>query len=138
MDSPYPEAEQFWKRAVRFAIAVVLASAGVLYFCFPAGKRLALGLLLGGAISIFRYRLRYRALMRLREAGAPALVRVRLIGYVLNALALGAAFFFRQTVSPWTTVAGLFVMNASLIATELFSRDTPLSAEKPGIGEKCR
>ena len=138
MVSPCPQAEQFWRRAVRSAIGFTLASAGVLCFCFPAGKPLALGLLLGGAIGIYRYRLRYRALVRLREAGAHTLVRSRLIGYVLNALGLAAAFLFSQTVSPWTTIAGLFVMNASLIATELLSRDTALSAQKPGIAEKCR
>jgi len=136
--SPYPGAERFWKRAVRLATGVLLVGAGVLYFCFPAGRALALGLLLGGAISICRYRLRYGALVRLRQAGAGALVRAQLTGYALNALALAAAFLFSHTVSPWTTIAGLLAMNVSVITTELLSGDMSLHVKRTGIGQKCR
>jgi hypothetical protein len=112
--------QDFWRRAVRLAQLLVLAGAAALYFGLENGGAAGLGLVLGGAASLLRYRLRYRALLRMSTVGP--LVRVRLISYALNGLVLAVAFAFRGTISPWSTAAGLLVMNVSVIATELVLR----------------
>jgi len=119
--------ESFWKQCLRLARVLALGGSVVLYFA--AGLAAALGLLLGAAVSVLRFHVRYRAL--LRGAPAGALVRLRLLGYAVSAAALGAAFAFRHALNPWTTAAGLLLMNASVIATELLGRDAEPRAGNP-------
>lgn len=121
MSSGGQELGDFWRRAVRLALSLILIGAAALYFFTEQGTALALGLMLGGAASVLRFNLRYRVLTKLRAAGP--LVRVLLVGYVLNGLVLASAFIFRETISPWSTAAGLLAMNASVVATEVFWRE---------------
>lgn len=114
------ELRTFWRRSVWLAHCIVLAGAVLLYCALTDGRALALGLLLGGATGILRFRLSYRAMVRGRSAGA--LVRTRLMTYALSALALGLAFWRREQINPWTTAIGLFVMNGSILLTEMLSR----------------
>ena len=80
---------------------------------------LAFFLLLDLLLFLFLY-LSLRALANLRAA-AP-LVRGRLMGYALNAAVLGVAFSYPESISPWSTAAGLLVMNVSIVATEVLSQ----------------
>jgi len=130
MSDAYSAAERLLRRASRAATLAVLAGAVVLYVGFREGRPLALGLIVGGAASILRYRMRYRALVRLPDAGAGVLVRARLLGYLLSGAALAVAFLLRRTISPWSAIAGLFVMNGCILAVELFSRDRELAGGK--------
>lgn len=112
----------FWVKSQRLAVIVIAVAAPLLYCLHEQGKALALGWLLGGTASILRYRLHYRVLMRLLRVegtGGGILVRTRLLTYLLSGAALAAAFCFRAVISPWTTIAGLFVMNVCVIVTEL-------------------
>ncbi len=120
MRSSERELLAFWKRAVRSAWLLIVTGAVVLYLAAPNGPALALGLVLGGAISVLRFHGRLRALANLRAA-AP-LVRGRLMGYALNAAVLGVAFTYPETISPWSTAAGLLVMNVSIVAAEVLSQ----------------
>jgi hypothetical protein len=122
----------FWARAVRLAQISLVGGAAVLYLCLEDGRAAALGLLLGGATSILRFRLRYKALLGLRAPGP--LVRMQLLSYALNGAVLAAAFALRDTVSPWATVAGLFVMNVSVIASEILTKDEPLEGQRLAAG----
>ena len=119
MSSGPQELRAFWTRAVGLAASIILIGAGVLYAWLDNGGAAAFGLVLGGVASIVRFNMRYKALRNLRSAGP--LVRARLAGYVLNAVVLAAAFARPDLAWPWTTAAGLFVMNASVIAAELLS-----------------
>ncbi len=110
----------FWQRSVRLAHLFIALGAVALYFGLRDGRAAALGLILGGAASVLRFNLRYRALLRLGAVGP--LVRVRLMTYALNAAVLAVAFGFRETISPWTTATGLLAMNAAVIAAELLDR----------------
>ncbi len=121
MDPEAAELRAFYRRAVRLAQLLIIVGSVTLYLAMANGRAAALGLIVGGSVGILRYCLRLRALLRLGSAGP--LVRSRLVGYGLNAAALGAAFGFPETIWPWSTVAGLLLMNASLIATELRRRD---------------
>ncbi len=120
MSSSERELLVFWKRAVRSAWLLMVTGAVILYLAAPNGPALALGLALGGAISVLRFQGRLRALVNLRTA-AP-LVRGRLMGYALNAAVLGVAFSYPESISPWSTAAGLLVMNVSIVATEVLSQ----------------
>lgn len=108
---------EFWRRAVRVALGLLVLGTGALLLLPRHGLPLAFGLLLGGAVSLLRFNLRFRALAAARTAGP--LVRQRLFGYGLNALVLGAAFWRPETASPWTTAAGLLAMNVAVVAAEL-------------------
>jgi len=107
----------FWSGAVRLAHVVLVAGGLGLYGALDNGRAAALGFLLGGTVSILRFRLRYRAMLRSMDAGG--LVRVRLVTYALNAVALVPAFGWPHTCWPWSTVAGLLLMNACVVLTEL-------------------
>ena len=119
---------RFWSRCVRLCQKAALGGALVLYLA--GGRALALGLLLGAAVGILRFHLRYRAL--LRGASAAALVRLRLMSYAMSALSLGAAFAWRGQLSPWSCAAGLVLMNASVIAAELLRGGAGARAGKAG------
>jgi hypothetical protein len=122
MGDPRLHTDRFWRRATRTAQCGVLGGAVLLYALAPNGRALAIGLLLGAVASMARFRLMYGALVRMRSS--KGLVKVRLVNYVLSGAALALAFAMADTISPWTTVAGLFAMNASLIATELLWSDS--------------
>jgi hypothetical protein len=123
------ELAAFFRRAVRTAQALVLGGAALMYFLLSNGKALALGLLLGGAVSIVRYDLSFRVMAK--SPPASTLVRTRLITYVLSGTALALAFWQRQQINPWTTAIGLFAMNGTIVATEWLSR----RRARPGAGE---
>lgn len=114
-EQTHQSVQGFWKRAVRLAQVVLLVGAVVLYFA--GGRALALGFVAGTGVSVLRFHLRYRALMRGRSAGA--LVRLRLLTYALSAAALGLAFWLPHLFSPWSTAPGLLVMNVCIIVAEL-------------------
>jgi len=114
------ELGEFWRRAVRVALGILVLGTGALLLLPRDGLPLASGLLLGGAVSLLRFNLRLRALAGARTAGP--LVRARLFGYGLNALVLAAAFWRPEAASPWTTAAGLLTMNAAIIAAELLDQ----------------
>lgn len=112
--------QTFWKRANRLANAGALAGALGLYFLAPDGRALALGLLLGAMAGVARFRISYRML---RRADSPrTVVLTRLVGYGLSGGALLLAFLLPQTFSPWTTIPGLLLMNAAVVAAELLGR----------------
>ena len=121
----------FWKRSVRLTQALLLLGAALLYLCAPNGRALALGLLLGGIVSVLRFKARYAALRC--AGGAGMLVGARLLGYGLSALALALAFTQPETFSPWSTVGGLVTMNFCVVAAELFWKEDP--ARRPLTGE---
>jgi hypothetical protein len=112
---------EFWRRSVRLAVGLALAGALALWALWPqdwpagTGRSLALGLLLGSAAGVARFRLSLGVLL-----GGPsraAMVRSRLMGYGVSAAALLVAFLFRSAISPWTCAVGLLVMNAALLLT---------------------
>jgi len=111
------ELRAFWRTALRLAHVVLAAGALGLYGALANGRAAALGFLLGGTVSILRFRLRYRSMLKSPDAGA--LVRLRLVSYVLNAVALAPAFAWPQKCWPWSTVAGLMLMNVCVVLTEL-------------------
>jgi len=117
LDGGARDLQAFWRRSARLAQAAGLGGAAVLLLAAPDGPAAALGLLLGTAVGVLRFRVRYRSLAHLQAVGP--LVRSRLIAYALSALALALAFGFPETFRPWSTVIGLLVMNASVVATEL-------------------
>ena len=121
MRSSASQLERLWRASRRAAVVAVLAGAAVLYVAFEDGDALALGLILGGTASVLRYALRYSALLRIGGSGAGGLVRSRFYGYFVNAAALLVAFLARPAISPWSAIAGLFVMNACVVATELLT-----------------
>jgi hypothetical protein len=108
--------QAFWRRSVRLACGIAAAGAAVLLAATGEG-RAALGFLLGSGVSLLRFRLRYRALADLSAVGP--VVRSRLAGYALSAVPLAIAFAFPHVAAPWPTVAGLLVMNVSVLAAEL-------------------
>ncbi|MFO8009010.1 MAG: ATP synthase subunit I [Candidatus Brocadiia bacterium] len=116
----------FWARSSRLAQVLLLAGAAVLYAFW--GRAAALGLLFGGIVSILRFWWRYVALRR--GAPARAFVQRRLLAYALTGAALAAAFWLDHLLEPWATVAGLFAMNASVLATELLWYGAPGSRER--------
>ena len=124
----------FWKRTVRLSYALTFGGAAVLFAALANGRAAAIGFLLGGSVSVLRFSLRYRALARLNSVGP--LVRLRLLTYALNGLALAVAFARADAVSPWTTAAGLLVMNVSLIATELLYKGGGIG--QPGVATDTR
>jgi hypothetical protein len=112
---------EFWRRSVRLAVALTLAAAVALWALWPAdwpfsGRALALGLLLGSAAGVARFRLSLGVL--LRGPTASAMVRSRLLGYGLSAVALLVAFLLRDSISPWTCAVGLLMMNGALLLTD--------------------
>ena len=109
----------FWRRANRLATSIALVGGVVLYIAFEDGRALAMGLLLGALVSLLRFRLRYRAVTS--GASKGALLRTGFFSYGLSAAGLALAFGFPDTFSPWTTIAGLFAMNAALILAELLT-----------------
>jgi len=113
--------DAFWRRSVRLAALTVAVVGAALWALAPAGESLALGLVAGGATGVARFGLRYRAFRRMRSA--RSLVRSRLLAYALNAPALAAAFAFPRLISPWSTAAGLLVMNVCVLAAELLEPD---------------
>jgi hypothetical protein len=115
--SPLRGPDAFWRSSVRTAVAVALSGAAAL--AAAGGTHLALGFLLGSSVSVLRFRMSYGALVG--GASRSRLVRLRLAGYALNAVALALAFSLRPVLSAWTTAAGLVVMNASLLAVETTS-----------------
>ncbi len=115
MNDGRQELERFWRRAVHLAQGAALGGAAALYLL--GGRGPALGLLLGSLVSMLRFHLRYRSLRRGPSTGA--LVRLRLLNYLLSGAALAVAFTFSEVISPWTTIAGLLVMNVSVIISEL-------------------
>ena len=117
--SPPAKMKRLWHVARRVAVGLVLAAAAVMYVALERGDALALGLILGGAASLLRYRLKYTAVLTMQEKGAGRLVRSRFYGYLINAAALAAAFWARPVISPWTAIAGLFVMNVCVVAVEM-------------------
>ena len=123
--------QQLWHAARGLAVCAVLAGAAGLYAFFEGGRALALGFILGGATSILRYRFRYSALLKMQAKGAGVAVRSRFYGYAANAVALAVAFLARPMISPWSTIAGLFVMNACVVAAEFM---TPGSEEAEDRG----
>lgn len=124
------------------AVAVSLAAAVGLWALWPKdwsfeGRTLALGLLLGSAAGIARFRLSLSVLLRGPTSGA--MVRARLMGYGISAVALLIAFLLRDTISPWTTAVGLLVMNAALLLTdwrERRARTPDQDAAEPGREEQ--
>jgi hypothetical protein len=105
--------QAFWQRSVRLAQVVLLLGALILYLAVPDnGRALALGLLLGGTASILRYKLSLRALL---SGQAATMVRTRMLNFALSGIALALAFWQRETFSPWSTAAGLIVMNGSIL-----------------------
>jgi len=139
MDPSDQELMAFWHRSVRTAVAVVLAGAALLWASFPvAGPALARGLLLGGATSLLRFQLSFRAMRR--SPDAARLVRVRLLTYVLSGAALALAFWRRERISPWSAGAGLLAMNGAIVLTELLSGrergQGTRSAPRPGTTER--
>jgi hypothetical protein len=112
MDSGEERLLSFWRMARRLAGAMVPGGAAILYFALPNGRAAALGWILGGAVSILRYTVYFRALGRMTSPG-PA-VRARLIMYAMSGAALAVAFAFRGTFSLLATAAGLLAMNAAV------------------------
>jgi len=112
------------------ALGLIVLGSGALLLLPRHGLALAFGLLLGGAVSLLRFNLRFRALAAARTAGP--VVRARLLGYGLNALALGAAFWRPEAASPWTTAAGLFAMNVAVVAAELLGPREAMGATARG------
>jgi len=127
MDHLPEKLERLWHASRRVATVLVLGAAALLYVSMDNGVALALGLILGGLASMLRYRLKYSALTQMPEGGAGKLVRSRFYGYLVTAAALAVAFLGRPLISPWSTIPGLFVMNACLIAVEL------LVVQDPGV-----
>ncbi len=128
------ELAAFWARSMKFARLAVMAVGVALCFAPTGAKALVLGWLLGGSCSMLRFRLRYRALLR---GAAGAMVRSRLLAYALSALALAPAFAFPRVVSPWSTVPGLFVMNAAVVLSAVLEarNDGGRRAHKPAEAE---
>lgn len=110
------ELARFWKRAVNLSHLITGLGAIVLLFALPQGRAAAVGLIVGGLAGVLRWRLRYGAVRRMDRG---ALVRSRLIGYAVSGAALALAFGLRQIIWPWSTVAGLLVMNVAVVTTEL-------------------
>jgi len=119
MDHTSAELRRLWHVSRRVATGLVLALAALLYVLMDDGVALALGLILGALASMLRYRLKYSALVQMPQGGAGKLVRSRFFGYLITAAALAVAFLARPLISPWTTIPGLFVMNACVLAVEL-------------------
>jgi len=117
------ELQAFWQRSVRLAQGALLVGAFVLYVAVPElGTPLALGLLLGGMASIRRYRLSLRALL---SGQAGAMVRTRMLNFAISGAALGLAFWQKDVFSPWSTAAGLLVMNGSIVIVAARSPKKP-------------
>ncbi len=112
--------QSFWKRAVRLAKVLLVVGSAALYVV--GGRALALGLVLGAGVSVVRFDLRYRALLKGRPAAT--LVRLRLASYALSAAALGLAFGFPHLFSPWSAAPGLLAMNLCVIVAEMTVRGT--------------
>ena len=130
-----PDVEQvrtFWLRAVGLAALTIVAGSVVLILCLPNGPAAAFGLVLGGTTSILRFNVRYKALRAGRDA--KAFVRLRLGTYLLNAAVLAAAFGRPEMAWPWSTVLGLFVMNATVVAAELLTPRRNAPADGAGAG----
>jgi hypothetical protein len=111
----------FWRRSVRLAVAVTLAAGAALWVLWPQewlfeGRALALGLVLGSAAGVARFRLSLRTL--LKGPTSAGMVRARLLGYGISAAALLVAFLLRDAVSPWACAVGLLMMNAALVITD--------------------
>lgn len=112
---------EFWSKSVRLTVAAALAGSLALWaLAGDNGRALALGLLLGTMAGVIRFRIALRTLMAGPSAGA--VVRSRMIGYVISGAALLVAFLFRERISPWTTAVGLLVMNGSLVLNEMLDR----------------
>jgi hypothetical protein len=116
MEASSGDLQVFWKRARRLAHLAMAAGALALLFAMQNGRAAALGLILGGSVSVLRFALAYRMLNRPTPV---ARVSVRLVGYALSGAALAAAFAMPELFWPWSTVAGLLLMNVCIIAAEL-------------------
>jgi len=116
-------AELFWKQVKGLSTGVALAGAGLMFAFFEGGRALALGWLLGCVASIIRFRLQYKSLVAMADSDASPMVKGGLLGYGLNAAALGAAFIFRPILSPWTAIAGLLVTNACTLVVGFLAGD---------------
>jgi hypothetical protein len=120
MDDGEQRLLSFWRTARRLAVAIVLGGAAVLYVAAPEGRPVALGWVLGGAVSILRYTAYFRALGRI-AASPGAVVRARLIMYAMSGAALAVAFAFAETFSLFGTAAGLLAMNAAVFVAGLLT-----------------
>ncbi len=132
--SNWDSLERFWQRSSRLSQALLLAGAALLLV--SSGRAAALGLLLGGIVSVLRFRWRYVALRRGAPAGA--FVRRRLLAYSLTGATLALAFRLDHLLDPWATVAGLFAMNIAVLATEFLWPDSdgrPQRTTSPSPGE---
>ena len=70
----YDRTQKLWRKAWRVAFWAVVAGSFALWVLAPRGEALAAGWMLGGAASMLRYRMRYRALLRAEVRGRAPLV----------------------------------------------------------------
>jgi hypothetical protein len=134
MDSGEERLLSFWQAARRLAGAIILGGAAVCLVALPDGRAAALGWVLGGAVSVLRYTVYFRALGRMQSPGP--LVRARLVMYAMSAAALAVAFASRGTVSLLATAAGLLAMNAAVFIAGILtgrreSEHSPSPADTP-------
>ena len=132
MNAGADDLRTFWRRAAGLAGLIIVIGSAALLVCLPNGPAAAFGLLLGGATSILRFNVRYKALRK--GVPARALVAQRLGTFLLNAAVLAAAFAKPEVAWPWSTVGGLFAMNVSVIAVEFLSHRR--AARQPDLADQ--
>ncbi len=132
MNAGADDLRAFWLRAVGLAVLIIVVGSAAFLVFLPNGPAAAFGLVLGGATSILRFNMRYRAMRR--GTSARALVAQRLGTFLLNGAVLAAAFAKPEVAWPWSTVGGLFVMNVSVIAAEFLSHRS--AARQPDLADQ--